>query len=160
MSWFIYDQIQNTSPQKEVTPSNFFFFPFSSLDTQEGNNKFFLFYLITKERTEATDLIFCYRGVISLSCTSTNAAGPLPPSRRRSLFTLATSMFLFSSKAFNILPIAYCAKVALTERTVWNLSVMKSSSLAFPCQLFLEYVLKFLYFLCKIFILFFQVCLV
>ncbi|XP_039020119.1 protein SEMI-ROLLED LEAF 2-like [Hibiscus syriacus] len=41
---------------------------------------------------------------------------PLPPSRRRSLFTLATSMILFSSKAFNILPIAYIAMATITER--------------------------------------------
>ncbi|OIV92325.1 hypothetical protein TanjilG_10535 [Lupinus angustifolius] len=44
--------------------------------------------------------------------------GPLPPSRRRSLFTLATSMILFSSKACNILPLAHSAKELLTERKV------------------------------------------
>lgn len=40
-------------------------------------------------------------------------AGPLPPSRRRSLFTLAASMVLFSSKAFNLFPLADFTKVAL-----------------------------------------------
>ncbi|KAE9590726.1 hypothetical protein Lalb_Chr20g0110701 [Lupinus albus] len=44
--------------------------------------------------------------------------GPLPPSRRRSLFTLATSMILFSSKACNILPLAHSAKELLIERKV------------------------------------------
>ncbi|CAK7342560.1 unnamed protein product [Dovyalis caffra] len=40
----------------------------------------------------------------------------LSPSHRRSLFTLATSMILFSSKAFNIIPLIYCTKVVLTEK--------------------------------------------
>lgn len=45
-------------------------------------------------------------------------AESLSPSRRRSLFTLATSMILFSSKAFNIIPLIYCTKVVLTEKMV------------------------------------------
>lgn len=40
-------------------------------------------------------------------------SGPLPPSRRRSLFTLAASMVLFSSKAFNLFSLADFTKVAL-----------------------------------------------
>lgn len=40
-------------------------------------------------------------------------SGPLPPSRRRSLFTLAASMVLFSAKAFNLFPLADFTKVAL-----------------------------------------------
>ncbi|KAK7392869.1 hypothetical protein VNO78_21319 [Psophocarpus tetragonolobus] len=44
--------------------------------------------------------------------------GPLPPSRRRSLFTLATSMILFSSKAYNIVPLVHNARAVLTERKV------------------------------------------
>ncbi|KAJ9158809.1 hypothetical protein P3X46_024355 [Hevea brasiliensis] len=44
--------------------------------------------------------------------------GPLQPSRRRSLFTLATSMIIFSSKAFNIRPVVSCAKATLTDKTV------------------------------------------
>ncbi|KAH0882060.1 hypothetical protein HID58_058156 [Brassica napus] len=40
-------------------------------------------------------------------------SGPLPPSRRRSLFTLATSMVLFSSKAFSLFSLADFTKVAL-----------------------------------------------
>ncbi|KAJ4706418.1 ARM repeat superfamily protein [Melia azedarach] len=45
-------------------------------------------------------------------------AGPLPPSRRRSLFTLATSMILFSSKAYNILSLVEFSKLSLTEKKV------------------------------------------
>ena len=49
-------------------------------------------------------------------------SGPLPPSRRRSLFTLATSMVLFSSKAFNLFSLADFTKVALQGPTVrWSL---------------------------------------
>ncbi|KAF1897601.1 hypothetical protein Lal_00032358 [Lupinus albus] len=44
--------------------------------------------------------------------------GPLQPSRRRSLFTMATSMIVFSSKAFNIVPLAHSAKALLIERKV------------------------------------------
>ena len=45
-------------------------------------------------------------------------AGSLPPSRRRSLFILATSMILFSSKAYNILSLVHVAKAALTDKMV------------------------------------------
>lgn len=42
----------------------------------------------------------------------------LQPSRRRSLFTLATSMIIFASKAYNILSLISIAKTTLTDRTV------------------------------------------
>ena len=48
----------------------------------------------------------------------TSVAGSLPPSCRRSLFTLATSMILFSSKAYNILPLVHTAKTALADKMV------------------------------------------
>ncbi|PPS01037.1 hypothetical protein GOBAR_AA19624 [Gossypium barbadense] len=63
-------------------------------------------------------LVRSFQLAFLLQSIAFNEGGPLPPSRRRSLFTLATSMILFSSKAFNILPIADCAKAALTEITV------------------------------------------
>ncbi|XP_022869447.1 uncharacterized protein LOC111388865 isoform X2 [Olea europaea var. sylvestris] len=44
--------------------------------------------------------------------------GQLQPSRRRSLFTLATSMILFISKAYNFIPLLTSAKAVLTEKTV------------------------------------------
>ncbi|XP_027351088.1 uncharacterized protein LOC113862158 [Abrus precatorius] len=44
--------------------------------------------------------------------------GPLPPSRRRSLFTLATSMIVFSSKSYSIDTLVNSAKAVLTERKV------------------------------------------
>lgn len=45
-------------------------------------------------------------------------AGFLPPSRRRSLFTLATSMLVFFSKAFNVSSLIPIVKELLTENTV------------------------------------------
>ncbi|KAL7204417.1 hypothetical protein ACSBR2_017481 [Camellia fascicularis] len=45
-------------------------------------------------------------------------AGPLQPSRRRSLFNLATSMIIFAAKAYNILPLVPCAKAAVTGNMV------------------------------------------
>lgn len=56
-------------------------------------------------------LAFSLRGV-SLQ------AGFLSPSRRRSLFTLATSMLVFFSKAFNIPSLIPVVKHVLTESTV------------------------------------------
>ncbi|CAK9310283.1 unnamed protein product [Citrullus colocynthis] len=46
------------------------------------------------------------------------AGGQLQPSHRRSLYTLATSMIIFTSKAYNIMPLAPRAKTSLTSETV------------------------------------------
>ncbi|XP_008443197.2 protein SEMI-ROLLED LEAF 2 isoform X1 [Cucumis melo] len=50
-------------------------------------------------------LVRSFQLAFSLRDISLGKKGSLPPSRCRSLFTLATSMILFSSKAFNILPL-------------------------------------------------------
>lgn len=63
-------------------------------------------------------LIRSFQLAFSLRCISLGKGGTLPPSRRRSLFTLANSMIIFSSKAYNILPLVPCAKAALTDKTV------------------------------------------
>ncbi|KAI3984401.1 hypothetical protein MKX01_011355, partial [Papaver californicum] len=44
--------------------------------------------------------------------------GQLQPSRRRSLFTLATSMIIFTSKAYQIIPLVARTKALLTDKTV------------------------------------------
>ncbi|RZB73636.1 uncharacterized protein LOC114378611 [Glycine soja] len=54
----------------------------------------------------------------SLRSISLNENVKLQPSRRRSLFTLATSMIIFASKAYNILSLISIAKTTLTDRTV------------------------------------------
>ncbi|XP_020539400.1 protein SEMI-ROLLED LEAF 2 isoform X2 [Jatropha curcas] len=63
-------------------------------------------------------LIRSFQLAFSLRNIGVNAAVPLPPSRLRSLFTLATSMILFSSKAYNIVPLVQRAKMVLTEKMV------------------------------------------
>ncbi|GAV57300.1 hypothetical protein CFOL_v3_00838 [Cephalotus follicularis] len=62
-------------------------------------------------------LIRSFQLAFSLRNFSFTEEGRLPPSRRRSLFTLATSMILFSSRAYNIIPLIYRAKL-LTEKIV------------------------------------------
>lgn len=61
--------------------------------------------------TQSFQLAFSLRS-ISLAGSS------LPPSRRRSLFTLATSMIVFSSKVFNVAPLIPIVKSSVNERTV------------------------------------------
>ncbi|EEF32756.1 conserved hypothetical protein [Ricinus communis] len=62
-------------------------------------------------------LIRSFQLAFSLRNVALNERGSLPPSRRRSLFTLATSMILFSSKAYDIAPLVHCA-VVLAEKLV------------------------------------------
>lgn len=49
---------------------------------------------------------------------SSHFLGPLQPSRRRSLFTLASSMVVFLSKAYNLLPLVTHAKAVLRDEIV------------------------------------------
>ncbi|KAF9592741.1 hypothetical protein IFM89_017311 [Coptis chinensis] len=53
----------------------------------------------------------------SLRSLALREGGPLQPSRRRSLFTLAISMIIFTSKAYNVLPLVSHAKALLTDKT-------------------------------------------
>nr|XP_043637330.1 uncharacterized protein LOC122608304 [Erigeron canadensis] len=54
----------------------------------------------------------------SLLDTSLAEAGSLPASRRRSLFTLATTMIIISGKAFSIVPLVPVAKATLPNKMV------------------------------------------
>ncbi|CAN4110349.1 unnamed protein product [Withania somnifera] len=63
-------------------------------------------------------LIRSFQLAFSLRNISIEGKGPLSPSRRRSLFMLATSMIIFLSKAYNFIPVVACAKAALTDQTV------------------------------------------
>ncbi|KAL1146385.1 hypothetical protein V6Z11_A11G368500, partial [Gossypium hirsutum] len=98
---------QSVSPQN--TPQNY----------EAIAHTYSLVLLFSRAKNSSNEaLVRSFQLAFSLQSIVFNEGGPLPPSRRRSLFTLATSMILFSSKAFNILPIADCAKAALTEITV------------------------------------------
>lgn len=63
-------------------------------------------------------LVRSFQLALSLRSISLVEAGRLPPSRRRSLFTLATAMIIFSSKAYNIFPLIASAKASLTDKVV------------------------------------------
>ncbi|XVF38077.1 hypothetical protein REPUB_Repub20aG0066700 [Reevesia pubescens] len=98
---------QSISPQN--TPQNY----------EAIAHTYSLVLLFSRAKNSSNEaLVRSFQLAFSLRCISLNEGGPLPPSRRRSLFTLATSMILFSSKAVNILPIVHCSKVALTEKMV------------------------------------------
>ncbi|GMP97421.1 hypothetical protein CsSME_00045681 [Camellia sinensis var. sinensis] len=62
-------------------------------------------------------LVRSFQLAFSLRNIALMQGGPLPPSRCRSLFTLATSMITFSAKAYNILPLVLCVKAVLTDKT-------------------------------------------
>ncbi|KAL2461240.1 Uncharacterized protein Adt_44660 [Abeliophyllum distichum] len=81
-------------------------------------NTYSLVILFSRNKKSSNDiLIRSFQLAFSLRSISLQG-GPLQPSRRRSLFTLATSMILFLSKAYNFIPLVASAKAALTEKTV------------------------------------------
>ena len=63
-------------------------------------------------------LVQSFQLAFSLRSISLNEKVKLQASRRRSLFTLATSMIIFTSKAYNILSLISIAKMALTDKTI------------------------------------------
>ncbi|GAB2267011.1 hypothetical protein Dimus_001997 [Dionaea muscipula] len=75
--------------------------------------------LFARAKNSSTEkLVRSFQLAFSLRSISLAEGGPLPPSRKRSLFTLATSMIIFSSKAYNILPLVSCAKAMLNNKMV------------------------------------------
>ncbi|XVF22936.1 hypothetical protein REPUB_Repub12eG0213800 [Reevesia pubescens] len=75
--------------------------------------------LFARTKNSCTEaMIRSFQLAFSLRSISLGNRGPLQPSRRRSLFILATSMIIFSSKAYNIPPLFPCAKASLTGKTV------------------------------------------
>ncbi|XWS45739.1 hypothetical protein CRYUN_Cryun14cG0005500 [Craigia yunnanensis] len=63
-------------------------------------------------------MIRSFQLAFSLRSIPLGGGGPLQPSRRRSLFILANSMIIFSSKAYSTPPLFPCVKASLTEKTV------------------------------------------
>ncbi|XAR69461.1 hypothetical protein NMG60_11001045 [Bertholletia excelsa] len=61
-------------------------------------------------------LVRSFQLAFSLRNISLLEGGPLPPSRRRSLFTLSISMIVFSSKAFNIIPLIARVKAMVSDK--------------------------------------------
>ncbi|XP_062178610.1 protein SEMI-ROLLED LEAF 2-like isoform X2 [Phragmites australis] len=58
-----------------------------------------------------------FQVAFSLRSYSLTEADSLPPSRRRSLFTLSTAMIIFSSRANNVSPVIPICKQMLNDRT-------------------------------------------
>ncbi|XP_050210407.1 protein SEMI-ROLLED LEAF 2 isoform X2 [Mercurialis annua] len=74
-----------------------------------------LIFARTKNSSNET-LIRSLQLALSLRCFALGG-GPLQPSHRRSLFTLATSMILFASKAFNFPPLIPYVRATITDKT-------------------------------------------
>ncbi|KAL8155037.1 hypothetical protein AgCh_000425 [Apium graveolens] len=80
---------------------------------------FSLVMLFSRTKNSSQDtLIRGFQLAFSLRSISLGERVPLQPSRRRSLFNLATSMIIFLAKAYNIIPLIPAAKSALTTETV------------------------------------------
>ncbi|CAL1371684.1 unnamed protein product [Linum trigynum] len=76
-----------------------------------------LLFARTKNSSNET-LIQSFQLAFSLkSFALAGEGGRLKPSRRRSLFTLASSMIIIASKAYNIPPLVSTSKAAMTEKT-------------------------------------------
>ncbi|KAJ0258326.1 hypothetical protein HA466_0071340 [Hirschfeldia incana] len=95
-------------------------FPANTPENYEAiANTYSLVLLFSRVKNSSQDaLIRSFQMALSLRDISLMEGGPLSPSRRRSLFTLATSMVLFSSKAFDLFPLADFAKISLQEPTL------------------------------------------
>ncbi|KAM7262533.1 hypothetical protein ACFE04_000216 [Oxalis oulophora] len=94
----------------------------SPLNTPENYeaiaNTYGLVLLFARTKSSSDEaLIQSYKLAFSLRGISIGDGGLLKPSHRRSLFTLSTSMIIFSSKAYNITPIIFSAKSGLTDKT-------------------------------------------
>ncbi|XP_058072855.1 protein SEMI-ROLLED LEAF 2-like isoform X1 [Magnolia sinica] len=75
--------------------------------------------LFSRTKTSSHEaLVRSFQLAFSLRSISLRKGDQLQPSRRRSLFTVATSMIVFSSKAYNILPLIPIVKALLTDKTV------------------------------------------
>jgi hypothetical protein len=82
-------------------------------------NTYGLILLFARAKNSSRDaLIQSFQLALSLRAVSLAEEGPLPASRRRSLFTLSTCMIIFASTAFNIVAIFAVVKATLTDKTV------------------------------------------
>ncbi|KAL2332211.1 hypothetical protein Fmac_019792 [Flemingia macrophylla] len=77
-------------------------------------------FLFTRSKASSyMTLVRCFQLAFSLRCISLDQeGGGLQPSRRRSLFTLASYMLLFSARAGNVPDLIPKVKASLTEATV------------------------------------------
>uniref|UniRef100_A0A803MAB1 Uncharacterized protein n=1 Tax=Chenopodium quinoa TaxID=63459 RepID=A0A803MAB1_CHEQI len=98
---------QSISP--ENTPENF----------EAIAHTYSLVLLFSRAKSSSQEaLVRSFQLSFSLRGISLAEGGPLPPSRRRSLFTLATVMIIFSAKAYDIQSLVSCAKETLNKKMV------------------------------------------
>ncbi|XP_062173237.1 protein SEMI-ROLLED LEAF 2 isoform X3 [Alnus glutinosa] len=75
--------------------------------------------LFTRSKTSShAALVRCFQLAFSLRSISLDQEGGLQPSRRRSLFTLASSMLIFSARAGSLPELIPVVKESLTDKTV------------------------------------------
>eukprot|EP00268_Persea_americana_P062160 TRINITY_DN7946_c0_g2_i8.p1 TRINITY_DN7946_c0_g2~~TRINITY_DN7946_c0_g2_i8.p1 ORF type:complete len:950 (-),score=163.31 TRINITY_DN7946_c0_g2_i8:405-3254(-) len=72
----------------------------------------------SNEASSHEALIRSFQLAFSLRSIALTGGGQLQPSRRRSLFTVATSMIVLSAKAYNVLSLIPRVKTTLTDKTV------------------------------------------
>lgn len=99
--------VQATSP--ENTPSNF--------EAMAHTYSIALLFSLSKTSSHVA-LVRCFQLAFSLRSLSLDQEGSLQPSRRRSLFTLASYMLIFSARAGNYLELTSIVKASLTDATV------------------------------------------
>ncbi|XP_028776287.1 uncharacterized protein LOC114733043 [Neltuma alba] len=98
---------QSLSPQN--VPENF----------QAIAHTYSLVLLVARNKNSSNEaLIQSFQLAFTLRSISLAEKVQLPPSRRRSLFTLATCMIVFIAKAYNVLSLIPIAKMALSDETV------------------------------------------
>ncbi|KNA16475.1 hypothetical protein SOVF_088690 [Spinacia oleracea] len=98
---------QSISP--ENTPENF----------EAIAHTYSLVLLFSRAKSSSQEaLVRSFQLSFSLRGISLAEGGPLPPARRRSLFTLATVMIIFSAKAYDIHSLVSCAKATLNNKMV------------------------------------------
>ncbi|XP_043704999.1 protein SEMI-ROLLED LEAF 2 isoform X2 [Telopea speciosissima] len=99
--------VQATST--ENTPANF----------EAMAHTYNLALLFSQSKTSShMSLVRCFQLAFSLRSISLEQDGGLPPSRRRSLFTLASSMLIFSANAGNLPSLVPFIKATLTNKMI------------------------------------------
>ncbi|XP_056694944.1 protein SEMI-ROLLED LEAF 2 isoform X2 [Spinacia oleracea] len=94
---------------RENTPSNF----------EAMAHTYSIALLLTRTKTSShVALVRCFQLAFSLRSISLDHEGGLQPSRRRSLFTMASSMLIFSARAGNLPELIPIVKSSLTDITV------------------------------------------
>ncbi|XWS09313.1 hypothetical protein CRYUN_Cryun40dG0074800 [Craigia yunnanensis] len=93
----------------ENTPANF----------EAMAHSFYIAVLFTRSKTSShMALVRSFQMAFSLRNISLDQEGGLQPSRRRSLFTLASYMLIFSARAGNLPELIPIVKASLTDKTV------------------------------------------